>query len=288
MRRLLISLSILLALPVFAQDDPTSRSWNQPVEPFRIAGNLYYVGANEITSFLVTTQKGHFLLDAGFRETAPQILQNVTKLGFKVEDIRYLLNSQPHYDHAAGFATLKRLSGAKMVISRADAPLLARGGLGDFAFGDRFQYEPVKADRLIDDGEVLSLGGTSMKANITPGHTKGCTSWTMNVREGKATHSVVFVCSVTAPGYQLVGNAQYPSIVEDFRRSFRILEAMKPDIFLASHGNFFTLTEKRKKLKESPEINPFLNAAEYREYLRYSKKQFEKQLAGERATGGSK
>jgi len=169
-------LLLLLASSVPAQSDATSRSWNQPVAPFRIAGKLYYVGANEITSFLITTPKGHILLDAGFKETVPQILQNVAKLGFCVEDIEIMINSQPHYDHAAGFAQMKKLTGASMVISRADAPLLARGGLGDFAFGYRFEYEPVKADRLLDDGDTVSLGGTKMKAIITPGHTRGCTT----------------------------------------------------------------------------------------------------------------
>jgi len=274
-------LLLLLASSVLAQSDATSRSWNQPVAPFRIAGNLYYVGANEITSFLITTPEGHILLDAGFKETVPQILQNVAKLGFRVEDIEIMINSQPHYDHAAGFAQMKKLTGASMVISRADAPLLARGGLGDFAFGDRFEYEPVKADRLLDDGDTVSLGGTRMKAIITPGHTRGCTTWSMKVRDGASSNDVVFVCSVTAPGYQLVRNEKYPEIVDDFRKSFRLLESMKPDIFLAAHGNFFSLTDKRKKLAAKPATNPFLNAAEFREYVASSRKQFEKQLADE-------
>lgn len=278
--------ALLLASALFAQADPTSRSWNQPVEPFRIAGNLHYVGANEITSFLITTPRGHILLDSGFKETVPQILQNVSKLGFRPEDIEILLNSQAHYDHAAGFALLKKLTGAKLHASRADALQLERGGRGDFAFGDRFPFDPVMVDRRFDDGASISLGGSTLRAVITAGHTKGCTSWTMQLRDGDRIDDVVFVCSVTAPGYQLLGNPGYPEIVEDFRRSFQILGSMKPTIFLASHGNFFQLTEKRKKLAEGASVNPFRNSEEFRKYVEASREQFEKQLAAEKAGEG--
>src|SRR5215468_1825633 len=125
--------------------------WNQPVEPFRVAGNLYYVGANEITSFLVTTPAGHIVLDGGFEETAPQILANIAKLGFKKEDVKVLLNSQAHNDHAGGFAALKKATGAKLEVMAGDAEQIERGGVGDFAFGDKFPFPKVHVDRVLHD-----------------------------------------------------------------------------------------------------------------------------------------
>ena len=199
--RILFLLSVVLVsiTNVVAQASETDRSWNQPVEPFKISGNIYYVGANEITSYLITTPKGHVLLDGGFKETVPQITANIVKLGFKVEDVKYLLNSQAHYDHAAGLADLKKLTRAKMLASVEDAKLLARGGKDDPNFGDQYLFDPVIADKTFSDGWKLKLGGTTVTANITAGHTKGCTTWTTTVDEGGKKLNVIFVCSTTAP-----------------------------------------------------------------------------------------
>src|SRR3954451_18478402 len=153
MKKVAVSLFLLLTYPALlhAQADPTSRSWNQPVEPYRIVGNVYYVGASDVTSFLVTTPAGHILLDGGFVETAPRIEANIRKLGFKVEDVKILLSGHAHYDHAGGLAELKRATGAKFAASEPDAPLLARGGKGDFRFGDELTFPPVQADRILHD-----------------------------------------------------------------------------------------------------------------------------------------
>jgi metallo-beta-lactamase class B len=164
--------TIALASSVPAQQSESDRKSNQPIKPFRVIGKIYYVGANEVTSFLIAGSGGHILLDAGFAETAPQIRQNIETLGFRVADVKFLLNSQAHFDHAGGLAKLKALAGAHLVASSADAELLARGGKGDFAFGDRLAYEPVKADRLIADGDSISVGDTKMTAHLTPGHTR--------------------------------------------------------------------------------------------------------------------
>src|SRR4051812_39216478 len=169
-----LSLLLLLCTGAAAQSDPTWRSWNQPVEPFRVIGNIYYVGASEVTSFLITSPKGHILLDGGFAETAPQIRDNIRKLGFKVEDVKYLINSHSHADHAAGLAELKRITGAELVASKADSELLARGGRDDFAWGDKMLFPAVKSDHTIANAESLELGGVRLVAHITPGHTKGC------------------------------------------------------------------------------------------------------------------
>jgi metallo-beta-lactamase class B len=283
-KKIAFALLIFFSVAAFAQADPVSRSWNQPVEPFRIIGNVYYVGASDVTSFLIATPEGHILLDSGFKETVPQILQNIPKLGFKVEDVKILLNSHAHQDHAGGLALLKQLTGARLIVSRGDQPLLARGGLRDPNFGDTMRFDPVRADRLIDDGATVKLGGATVTALLTPGHTPGCTTWTMKVpAEGKS-YNVLFACSASSPGYQLVGNRAYPNIVEDYQRTFRILESLQPDVFLAAHGGFFGLQQKIQAMKANPEANPFIESSRYRAWLKGARQDFEKKLAEQSST----
>ena len=267
MRRLIFAL--LLANPLFAQPDPVSRSWNQPVEPFRITGNLYYVGATDITSYLITTPKGHILLDGGFVETAPIILANIRKLGFEPKDVRILLSSHAHYDHAGGLAELKRATGATFYASRRDLPQLARGGRDDPQFGDRFPFPPVHADRIVDHGTRISLGGTTLAAHITPGHTPGCTTWTTRI--GK--RDVVFVGSPTVPSqYRLKNNPRYPNAIDDYRAQFRILKRLGCDVFLASHGNFFGLEEMIARKKS------FAGCDAYHAFVAASERGFEERV----------
>lgn len=265
----LASVASLLALtsaPLMAQSDSASRAWNKPVAPFRILDNLYYVGAREITSFLVTTPAGHILIDGGFVETAPQIEANIRTLGFDPKDIRVLLNTQAHFDHAGGLARLRELTGAALYASPADAELMARGGTGDFGFGDRFPYPPVRADSLLRDGQAITLGGARLVARFTPGHTKGCTTFTADLPDGRAVRHVVFVCSLTAPGYRLTNNAEYPSILQDYQRSIALVRRLPCDVLLASHGSFFDLEGKRSKLEAERAAgkNPFVQAGECR------------------------
>ena len=159
MLRTIVTLAyfFLATKSLFAQADEASRRWNKSVAPFRIAGNLYYVGAVEITSYLITTPEGHFLLDGGFVETASEIERNIAQLGFKLTDVKFLLNSHAHYDHAGGLAELKKVTGAKFLASERDAPLLRSGGDGDFRFGDTLTFPPIEADRIVRDGEALRL-----------------------------------------------------------------------------------------------------------------------------------
>jgi len=275
---ILLGLLCVLFCPISgnAQADATSRSWNQPVKPFRIIGNLYYVGASDICSYLIVTPNGHILLDSGFVETVPQIQQNVAQLGFRLEDVKILINSHAHYDHAGGLAMLKRLTGAKLMTSEADAALLAAGGKGDPNFGDRFAFEPVTADRILKDGDKVKLGGVTMVARLTPGHTKGNTTWTMTVNEGKKRYNVLFAGSTTAPGYKLINNQNYPNIVEDYRRTFQILKSLPCDVFLAPHGNFFELTSKSKLLEQGTTPNPFIDSKGYRQFIEDTEAAFEK------------
>ena len=268
LRKLLLAL--LFAHVALAQSDPVSRSWNQPVEPFRIARNLYYVGATEITSFLITTQHGHIVIDGGFAETAPLILANIRKLGFEPEDVKILLNSHAHTDHAGGLAELQRVTGAKLYASREDIPMLSRGGLDDPQFGNRYPFPPVWADRIVADGERVRLGGTTLTAHITPGHTKGCTTWTMRTG-GK---DVVFVCSPSAPSeYRLTNNPQYPHAVADYRKTFAKLKSLGCDVFLASHGNFFGLADMIAGKKK------FAGCDEYHALIASFERRFEERVA---------
>lgn len=274
-------LLLLFSFQASAQKDETDRQRNAPVEPFRVIDNIYYVGAADVTSFLVTTPRGHILIDAGYAETAPQIKANVARLGFKIEDVKILLNTQAHFDHAGGLAELKRASGAKLLASKDDAALIAGGGKGDFAFGDRLTYEPVKADRTIVDGEKISLGGVVLKAVFTPGHTKGCTAFTTTAKENGKTYAVVFYGSTSAPGYRFVGNEKYPNIVADYEKTFRVSKALKPDVFLASHGLFFDLAGKAERLRKGASPNPFIDPQSYRDYLADTEKTFREQVSKE-------
>ena len=275
----LLFLLAVAASQLVAQTSATDRSWNQPVEPFRIAGNVYYVGASEITSYLIATPKGHILLDGGFKETVPQITANIVKLGFKVEDVKYLLNSQAHYDHAAGLGDLKSITRAQLLASVEDAKLLARGGKDDPNFGDQYLFEAVIADQTFSDGWNLRLGGTSMTANITPGHTPGCTSWTTTVSEAGKKLDVIFVCSTTAPGYKLVGNEKYPKIASDFEGTFKRMRRLKPDIFLSAHASQFRMVEKLSALRGGAKTNPFIDPKGYLEFLDLTEKAFRDRLS---------
>jgi metallo-beta-lactamase class B len=270
-------LLLCLCTSALAQKNERDREWNQPVEPFKIIGNIYYVGASEITSYLITTPKGHILIDSGFFETVPQIKANIAKLGFKLEDVKYIFNSHAHYDHAGGIAELKRITKAKFLASAADAPLLKRGGLDDPNFGDKYPFEPVTPDAVFNDGKSVRLGGTALKANITAGHTPGCTSWTTTTRENKMDYNVIFVCSITAPGYNLIDNPKYPNIIGDYNATFERLKKTPVDVFLASHGGAYGLEDKIVKMKAGAE-NPFIDREGYRAYLERSEEALREQV----------
>ena len=261
----------MLFLILLAALDPQSQKQNAPVAPFRIAGNLYYVGAADITSFLIVTPAGLIVLDGGFEETAPMIEANIRKLGFDPKQIRILLNSHAHYDHAGGLKKLRDDSGARFYASEGDASLLARGGRDDPQFGDRLLFPAIKPDVLVKDGDRVTLSGTTLVAHVTPGHTPGCTTWTMKA----GALSVVFVGSPTVPPqYRLTGNPKYPNAVADYRKTFVTLESLPCDIFLGAHGSFFHLQEKMRNGK-------FVDPAGYREFVAWAKSAFEARVKQE-------
>lgn len=250
-----------------AKDLAEFLKWVKPVKPYRIIGNVYYVGANELTSFLITSPQGHILLDAGMEEMAPQVEKNIETLGFHVRDVKILLNSHAHIDHAAGFAELKRATGAKLMISRGDAPVIETGGAADFLWPDRFAWEPAKVDQLVEDGQKISLGGTVLTAHLTPGHTKGCTTYTMTVKEGGKEYHVLFLGSTSRVGAKLMGNEKYPQIAEDFQKTFQLLKTLPCDVFLASHGSFYDSLGKAERLARGEQPNPFIDPEGFRAFL---------------------
>jgi metallo-beta-lactamase class B len=269
----------MLASLALGQSDAPSRARNKPVEPFHLIGNIYYVGAADITSFLITTSQGQILLDGGFAETAPAIRKNIEKLGFKVSDVHILLNSHAHLDHAGGLAALKEMSGAKVLASAGDKPLLESGGHNDPQFGDTLLFPAVQVDQVIADGETVQLGDVVLHAVLTPGHTPGCTTWTMQVKDGGKTYDVVFVCSTTAPDpYRLVNNKAYPQIVADYVHTFARLGTLPCDVFLAPHGSFFHLADKMDQLKAGSIPNPFIDPKGYQKFLAESEKAFRQKL----------
>jgi metallo-beta-lactamase class B len=278
------ALFVFAPIPLHAQATAAWRAMNQPVEPYRIAGNLYYVGASDIASYLIATPEGDILLDGGFVETAPMIEANLRKLGFKLEDVKILLSSHAHLDHAGGLAELKRATGAKFFASERDAPLLARGGKGDFYFGDKAPFPPIRADHILRDGETVTLGGTALIAHLTPGHTRGNTTWTMKVKEGDRTYDVVFAgsTSILDKGI-LTRNAVYPEIAADYAKTFRVLESLPCDIFLGSHASFFDGLGKAKRLREGAKENPFVDPQGYREYIARNEKAFQEEMRREGA-----
>ena len=275
---------LLCVISAHAQiNDEESRKWNQPVKPFKVVGNVYYVGAAEVSSWLITTSQGHILLDSGFLETVPQIQQNVAQLGFRFADIKILLNSHAHSDHAGGLARLKELTGAKLMVSEGDVEQLARGGKDDPNFGDRFLFPAVTVDRTLRDGDTVKLGDVVLTARLTPGHTKGCTTWTMKLREGAKLYDVAFVGSTTAPGYKLVGNDKYPNIVEDYDHTFRLLKTLPVDFYLAAHGSAFGLLEKIKLMGQSPQ-NPFIDPDGFKRTVARTETQFRAELKRQQGT----
>jgi metallo-beta-lactamase class B len=206
------------------------------------------------------------------------IRDNIRKLGFRLGDVKYLINSHAHFDHAAGLAQLKQWTGAQFVASREDGALIARGGRGDFAWGDKLTFPPLQPDRIIGDGESVSTGSVTMIAHLTPGHTKGCTTWTTEAEENGRRYNVVFLCSTSVPGYNLVNNPNYPNIVQDYRHTFAYLRTLPADVFLASHGSFFHLTQKRDALAVHPKQNPFIVPGEFQAYVERSQREFEEEL----------
>jgi metallo-beta-lactamase class B len=255
--------------------------WNAPFAPFNIIGNIYYVGAAGVSSYLITTPDGHFLLDGGIPQTAPLIKANIAALGFNIEDVKYLLNSHAHFDHAGGLASLQAASGALMVASAADEAALEAGR---FPFGPSapVAFPAVRVDQVIADAETLTLGGVTLTAHLTPGHTPGCTSWSMDVTGADgAAHRAFFHCSASVGG-QTLAPESYPGMVEDYRRTFAAGRTLQADVFLANHGQFFDLETKRAR-QIGGDANAFVDAGALARFTTRMETDFNAELARQQA-----
>jgi metallo-beta-lactamase class B len=277
------ALVVLLVMPLMsskvaqAQANDLSKSMNQPVEPFHIIGNIYYVGASDVTSYLMVTPAGDILLDGGFVETAPMIESSIQKLGFKLSDVKYILSSHEHLDHAGGIAELQRATGAKFVALEQEVPGLTDGK----------SFPAARPDRVIHDGDTVEIGGETMTAHSTPGHTRGCTTWTTTVHDGARIYQVVFIGSTSVLStYKLIDKpgapATYPGIEQDYEKTFRVLRSLPCDVFLGSHGSFYSLVEKRGVMEKKPTQNPFVDPWGYQAYILHTESAFQKELAAER------
>lgn len=259
--------------------------WTRPFPPFRIAGNLYYVGTKDLASYLVTTPRGNILIDCEMDADVPLIKASVEKLGFKFQDTKILLISHAHFDHDAGCAAIQDATGAAYMVMDADVPVVESGGKADFQYGHSADdlYQPAKVDRVFHDGSEVKLGGTVLVAHLTPGHTKGCTTWTMTVSEGGKTYDVVIVGSpYVNPGYKLVNNAAYPQIAEDYERGFRVLKSLRCDIFLGAHGSYFGLQAKYAAMQRG-KGNPFIDPDGYKKFVAETEQAFGDELAKQRS-----
>jgi metallo-beta-lactamase class B len=259
----------------WAQNDPT---WTEPFPAFHIAGNLYYVGSKGLANYLITTPQGHILINSDLEANVPMIRDSVEKLGFKFSDIKILLISHAHWDHDAGSASIKTLTGAKYMVMDADVPVVESGGKSDFFYKTDL-YPPAKVDRVLHDGDEVKLGDAVLVAHLTPGHTRGCTTWTMKVKEGGKTYDVVIIGSPNVnEGYKLVGNTLYPGIASDYERTFRVLKSLPCDFFLGAHGSYFAMETKYARLQKGDPL-PFIDPAGYKSYVADREQAFRAELA---------
>ena len=267
-----LALLMVIALIVVANEapPPVQQDWTEPFPAFRIAGDLYYVGSKGLASYLITTPEGHILINSNLEANVPMIRTSVESLGFKFTDIKILLISHAHYDHCAGSAMIKQLTGAKYLVMDGDVDVVQSGGKTDFQYGNdpTAQYPPAQVDRVLHDGDEVKLGKAVLKAHLTPGHTKGCTTWTMKVNDGSKLRNVVIIGSPNVnPGYQLVESKVYPRIFEDFQKTFRVLNSLPVDYFLGAHGSYFNLETKYPRLKAG-QSSALIDPVGYKRYVR--------------------
>ena len=226
--------------------------WFEAVEPFRIIGDedqtVYFVGTKGLGMFFIPTGDGHIVLDGGMPGQGSLVAKNIRKLGYDPADVKVLLNSHAHMDHSGGLAELKHTTGARLIASEGDRSALEGGFYLGFEDRKEFNAPPVKVDRIIADGEKVSLGNVKLTAHITPGHTRGCTSWTMDVEQRGKSYETLFFCSASVAANRLVGPPQYEAIVEDYRKTFAMTKDWRPDVFLSNHPEFFGMAKKREKL----------------------------------------
>lgn len=274
----LLTASAFAAEPVLPQLQAykTEDSWRQPVPPFALADNSWYIGTEGLSVVLIKTPQGAVLIDGGLPQAAGMLLRRLRELGVQPGELKLILNSHAHIDHAGPLAEIKRATGARMIASAETAVLLARGDSDDIHFGEGLTFPPVSVDRIVMDGEVVELGGMRFTAHFTPGHTPGSTSWTwQDQRDGKPLQ-LAYVDSLSAPGYRLLDNPRYPRIVDDYRRSFATVRALPCDLLLTPHPGVSGWTPANTAAAHAEPMS-------CREYADRAERQFEAELQKQRA-----
>ena len=276
---LILTISMLIGSPLRAQANP---EWTTPVAPFRIAGNLYYVGSKDLASYLIVTPRGDILINSNLDSSVPLIRKSVEQLGFKFADIKILLISHAHFDHDAGSAELIRQTGAQYMVMDGDVSVVESGGATDFAYG-KDTYAPAKVKRVLHDGDEVKLSGTVLVAHKTAGHTRGCTTWTLRVQEAGQQFNVVIVGSWNVnPGWRLVDRpeqpASYPGIADDYRRTFATLKSLPCDIFLGAHGGYFGMLAKLDRIKAGESYRVWIDPQGYQAAVAEREQAFETEL----------
>lgn len=260
-----------------------------PFPPFRIAGNLYYVGMDDLASYLVVTPKGNILINSALEANVPMIKKSIEKLGFKFSDTKILLISHAHLDHAAGSQLIKKETNAKYMVMAQDVPTVESGGKSDFQYGnDSDMYFPAtKVDKILHDGDKVKLGDTVLTAHLSPGHTKGCTTWTMQVIDHGKPYEVVIVGSLNVnPGYKLINNVAYPNIAQDYEHAIKELKSLRCDIFLGAHAGYFELSKKYALLTHNT-TNPFTDRKGYKKHVAQKEQEFYTELQKQKLSSSS-
>ena len=284
--RLLRSITLLAVLglvlvPARAQD----ASWTTPFPAFHIAGNLYYVGSQELAAYLVDTPDGLILINSNLDSSPALIRKSIESLGFKYADIKILLISQGHNDHCAGSAQILKETGAKYYVMKQDVDVVQSGGRTDFHYGrdESMWFDFTKVDRALADGDEVKLGGSVLTAHLTAGHNQGTTTWTMDVTEAARTlHAVIIGGTTVNPGYKLVGNKAYPQIAQDFAHTFAVLDKLPCDLFLGAHASYFDLEAKYKR-QQNGDHDAFVDPAGYKAFVTNRRQAFERELARQEA-----
>ena len=278
----LVVILALLTAPLLSESRLSgSLRADEPFPPHRVVGNVYYVGSKALAIYLITTPKGHILINSGFEETVPLIRKSVEQLGFKMTDVKLLLASHAHSDHVAGHALLQKITGAKVMVMRGDHSVIASGGVGQYLYTSS-RWKPCKVDRVLQDGDKVTLDDVQLVAHLTPGHTRGCTTWAWKVTDGAKQYDVVVVGSPNVnPGFQLVKNKDYPQIADDFARTFKKLHSLPCDIFLGAHGAYYGMLDKHKRLKPDKK-NPFIDPQGYKDYITLKDQAYRKTLTEQR------
>jgi metallo-beta-lactamase class B len=285
MARILLCLLISVLASAQQAKDAPPEEWTRPFPPFRIVGNLYYVGTYDLACYLIVTPAGNILINTGLADSAAQIRSNIETLGFHFSDIKLLLATHAHWDHVSAMAEIKRQTGARLAATEPEVALLESGGKTDFRFGEDSTawFQPVHVDEKLRDGQKVGLGGAELTVHLHPGHTKGAASYQFDEEDGGREYRVLIANLPSInPGVKLLNNPKYPTIVADYAHTFATLKEMHPEIFLASHASQFALHRKYQPGDAYQPIR-FVDPAGYRAALDQLQAAFDAQVARERA-----